>query len=68
MPANDQLLAVNTLKLALNALAFMYHKVLNQPLGDLEFKLTSKQREDNISDIGCSLPYAFSRKYPGAYH
>ena len=68
MPANDQLLAVNTQKLALNALAFMYHKVLNQPLGDLEFKLTSKQPKDNISDVDCSLPYAFSRKYPGACH
>ena len=156
MLANDQHVAVNTQKVALNALAFMYHKVLNQPLGDLGFKLANKQRslpsvltpdevsrilaqlegrnrliiellygsglrgteclrlrvkdidldnrtitihdgkgnkdrqtlladtlcytlasaieagirqqrEDNISGIGCSLPYALSRKYPDAY-
>ena len=42
--ANDQFVAVNTQKTALNALAFMYHKVLNQPLGDMEFKHAKQYR------------------------
>lgn len=44
MLANDRHVAVNTQKVALNALVFMYHKVLTQPLGDLGFKLATKQR------------------------
>ena len=36
--------AVNTQKSALNALVFMYEKVLKQPLGELGFKLARKQR------------------------
>lgn len=35
--ANEQYVSVNTQKTALNALAFLYNKVMNQPLGDLEF-------------------------------
>ena len=44
MLASDKHVAVNTQKVALNALVFMYHKVLKQPLGDLGFKLATKQR------------------------
>lgn len=36
--------AVNTQKVALNALAFLYQKVLRQDLGELGFTLASKQR------------------------
>jgi integron integrase len=36
--------AVNTQKVALNALVFLYHKVLNQDLGELGFTLATKQR------------------------
>lgn len=36
--------SVNTQKTALNALAFMYNKVLEKPLGELGFKLATKQR------------------------
>jgi len=36
--------AVNTQKSALNALVFMYEKVLKQPLGELGFSLARKQR------------------------
>lgn len=36
--ANEDHVSVNTQKTALNALAFLYHKVLNIQLGDLEFK------------------------------
>lgn len=36
--------APNTQKVALNALVFMYHKVLGQKLGELSFKLASHQR------------------------
>lgn len=36
--------AANTQKVALNALVFLYHKTLKQPLGDLGFKLATKQR------------------------
>ena len=37
-------LAVNTQKVVLNALVFLYHKVLKQDLGDLGFTLATKQR------------------------
>ncbi len=36
--------AANTQKVALNALVFLYHKVLKQELGELGFKLATKQR------------------------
>lgn len=36
--------AINTQKVALNALVFLYHKVLNQELGELDFKLATRQR------------------------
>lgn len=42
--ANDRHVAVNTQKVALNALVFLYHRVLNMPLGELGFSLASKQR------------------------
>ena len=42
--ACERYVAVNTQKVALNALVFMYHKVLKQELGELDFKLAQKQR------------------------
>lgn len=42
--ANDRHVAVNTQKVALNAVVFMYHKVLDASLGDLGFSLATKQR------------------------
>lgn len=36
--------AINTQKVALNALVFLYHKVLKQELGELGFSLATKQR------------------------
>lgn len=42
--ANERCVAVNTQKTALNALAFLYHKVLQQPLGDLDFKHAKQYR------------------------
>lgn len=36
--------AVNTQKVALNALVFLYHKVLKHELGQMDFTLASKQR------------------------
>jgi len=42
--AMDNHVAVNTQKVALNALVFLYEKVLKQSLGELDFKLASKQR------------------------
>ena len=36
--------AVNTQKVALNAVFFLYHKILKQELGDLGFTLAGKQR------------------------
>lgn len=35
----------NTQKLVLNALVFLYHKFLNQPLGNLNFSYTTKPRQ-----------------------
>ncbi len=35
--------AVNTQKVALNAVVFLYHKILKQDLGDLGFALATKQ-------------------------
>ncbi len=42
--ATERGVAVNTQKVALNALVFLYQKVLRQELGDLGFTLASKQR------------------------
>ncbi len=42
--ASERHVSVNTQKIALNALSFVYNKVLDKPLGDLGFKLASKQR------------------------
>ncbi|MDF1764544.1 MAG: integron integrase [Oleibacter sp.] len=42
--ANDQNVAVNTQKIVLNALAFLYNQFLNQPLGDLGFTHATKPR------------------------
>lgn len=43
--ANERHVAVNTQKIALNALVFLYHKFLKQELGDLGFSLATKQRQ-----------------------
>lgn len=42
--AENRSVAVNTQKVAVNALVFLYHKVLNKPLGDLNFRYATKQR------------------------
>lgn len=42
--ATHRHVAVNTQKVALNALVFMYHKVLKQELGEMDFSLARKQR------------------------
>src|SRR5690554_1307325 len=42
--ANSEHVATNTQKIALNALAFLYNKFLNMPLGDLDFVPASKPR------------------------
>ncbi|UTW45404.1 integron integrase [bacterium SCSIO 12696] len=42
--ATDQNVAVNTQKVALNAIVFMYQKVLKIDLGDLGFTLATRQR------------------------
>lgn len=42
--AENRSVAINTQKVALNALVFLYHKVLNKPLGDLNFRYATKQR------------------------
>ncbi len=42
--ATDRHVAINTQKVALNALVFLYHKVLKRDLGDLGFTLASRQR------------------------
>lgn len=43
--AEDRHVAVNTQKVALNAIVFMYRHVLQKELGDLGFKLARKQRQ-----------------------
>jgi integron integrase len=51
--ANDLHVAINTQKVALNALVFMYHKALGQELGEMGFKLATKQRHiPTVLDIG----------------
>ncbi|MDH7944083.1 integron integrase [Pseudohongiella sp. SYSU M77423] len=42
--AADKKVAINTQKIALNALVFLYTKFLNIDLGDLNFTLATKQR------------------------
>ena len=42
--ANDQHVAINTQKVALNAVVFLYHKFLKQELGELGFSLASRPR------------------------
>lgn len=42
--ATHRHVAVNTQKVALNALVFLYHKVLKQELGEMDFSLARKQR------------------------
>ena len=42
--AEHRSVAINTQKVALNALVFLYHQVLNRPLGDLNFRYATKQR------------------------
>ncbi|MBG56969.1 MAG: recombinase XerD [Porticoccus sp.] len=51
--ANHRFVAVNTQKVALNALVFLYHKFLGIELGDLGFSLATKQR---------SLPTVLTRE------
>ena len=42
--ANDKHVAINTQKIALNALAFLYNKFLQQPLGNMDYIPASKPR------------------------
>ena len=42
--ASDRHVAINTQKVALNALVYLYHKFLQIELGDLGFTLATKQR------------------------
>jgi integron integrase len=42
--ANEQNVAINTQKVALNALVFLYHKFFKRELGDLGFSLASRPR------------------------
>jgi len=42
--SNSRNVAVNTQKVALNALAFLYKQCLKQPFGDLNFCVATKQR------------------------
>ena len=42
--ASDRNVTINTQKVALNSLAFLYNKILDQPLGNLGFKYASKPR------------------------
>ena len=42
--ANERHVAINTQKIALNALVFLYNKFLQQPLGDIDYTPASKPR------------------------
>ncbi|NLW06034.1 MAG: integron integrase [Pseudomonadaceae bacterium] len=42
--ANSKHVAINTQKIALNALAFLYNKYLQKPLGEIDFSPASKPR------------------------
>jgi len=50
--ANERNVAVNTQKIALNAIVYLYQKFLGRELGELGFKLATKQR---------SLPIVLSK-------
>lgn len=43
--ANERHVAINTQKMALNALVYLYQKALGITLGDLNFSLATKQRQ-----------------------
>jgi len=43
--AADRKVAVNTQKIVLNSVVYLYHKFLDIDLGDLDFTLASKQRQ-----------------------
>lgn len=43
--ANEQHVAINTQKVALNAIAYLYNQFLQLPLGDLGFTYAKKQRK-----------------------
>lgn len=43
--AADRKVAVNTQKIALNSVVYLYHKFLDIDLGELDFTLASKQRQ-----------------------
>ncbi len=43
--AADRKVAVNTQKIALNSVVYLYHKFLDMDLGELDFTLASKQRQ-----------------------
>ncbi|WP_445398430.1 site-specific integrase [Zobellella sp. An-6] len=53
--ANAQHVAVNTQKTALNALAFMYHKVLNIEQGELGFQHASQYRRIVLTQAEVAL-------------
>ena len=57
--ANDRNVAVNTQKVALNALVFLYHKVFQRELGELGFSLATRQRSLpsvlNPTEVQCIL-------------
>jgi len=42
--ADQRNVAINTQKVALNALVFLYSQVLNRPLGNIKFKKATRQR------------------------
>lgn len=43
--ANQQKVAINTQKVALNALAYLYNQFIKQPLGDLGFSYATRSRK-----------------------
>src|SRR5690606_30234242 len=55
--------AINTQKIALNALAFLYNQFLQQPLGDLDFTFATKPRRlpEVLSTRGCSYSARIGR-------
>lgn len=59
--ANQRHVAVNTQKVALNALVFLYHKFLKIELGELGFTHATKQRSLpvvlSVSEVAALLPH-----------
>lgn len=60
--SNSRNVAINTQKVALNALVYLYHKHLKQELGDLGFRYATKQRQlpivlstDEVAEVLCQL-------------